>query len=558
MTAPARRLEQTLHLTALASGLVLFAFAAAELCNDAIGLVSLETMGDIASWRTALTRSWPGTVLLLLAFAAHVGTTLWLVARRSTLRMSVWDAALTISGVLVPLLLLPYVVDTRGANLFFGVDDGALYSLARLWPEHAFFYVTLIVVLWGHGCLGLHQWLKLRPRYAAIAPVLGVVALALPIAAIAGLVAAARVVSVLMADNTFAGQVREATHWPTAEDEDALWRWRMASLAAYAAVLVAAASVLIARFLRIVVAPKIDVTYVNGPTLKASTGPTLLEISRIHGVLHADVCGGRGRCTACSVRIEQGDSSLPPRTAAEREMLGGGDPLIRLGCQIRPTAPLTVTRLTQTADAAVAEPEVDSAGIERQVAALCVQLQDHAALVNARRAYDAIFLLNEFLDMAHTAIGDHKGWVVRTTGSGIVAVFGRDDTPQDACSAAVAACAEIDVALDRMNEKFAAELGRPVAVAMGLALGMAYLGRIGAGPSKPLTAIGPVIDAASGLAILAEARGAQLFSDPTAFQTGGLDAAGFELMPLTANPNDPRKVFATKHARQTMAGRPQT
>jgi len=558
MTARPRRLEQTLHLTALVSGLVLFAFAAAELCNDAIGLVSLETMGDIAAWRTALTRSLPGTALLLLAFAGHLGTTLWFIARRSTLRMSLWDAALTISGILVPLLLLPYIVDTRGANLFFGVDDGSLYSLARLWPEHAFFYVALIAVLWGHGCLGLHQWLKLRPRYAAIAPVLGVVALALPIAAIAGLVAAARVVSVLMADDTFAGQVREATHWPSPDDEDALWRWRMAALAGYAALLVMTAGVLIVRFLRIVVAPKIDVIYVNGPTLKASTGPTLLEISRIHGVLHADVCGGRGRCTACSVRIEQGDSSLPPRTAAEREMLGGGDPLIRLGCQIRPSAALTVTRLTQTADAAAAEPEVDSAGIERQVAALCVQLQDHAALVNARRAYDAIFLLNEFLDMVHTAVGNHNGWVVRTTGSGIVAVFGRDDTAQAACGAAAAACADIDVALDRMNEKFAAELGRPVAAAMGLALGTAYLGRIGAGPSKPLSAVGPAIDAAGGLAILAEARGSQLFSDPTAFQTGGLDATGFELMPLTANPGDPRKVFATKHARRVVTGQPQS
>src|SRR5438046_1260714 len=122
MSVPAGRLEQTARLTVLVSGLVLFAFAAAELCNDAIGLVSLETMGDIAAWRTALTRSLPGTALLLLAFAGHLGTTLWFIARRSTLRMSLWDAALTISGILVPLLLLPYIVDTRGANLFFGVD----------------------------------------------------------------------------------------------------------------------------------------------------------------------------------------------------------------------------------------------------------------------------------------------------------------------------------------------------------------------------------------------------------------------------------------------------
>jgi adenylate cyclase len=549
MSGPSRRLERTARLTALVSGLVLFAFAAAELGNDAIGLVSLETMGDLAEWRTELIRSWPGGVLLLIAFVSHIGTTLWFVARRATLRMSLWDAALIVSGILVPLLLLPYLVDTSGANALFGVEDDSLYRLARLWPEHAFFYVVLIVLLWGHGCLGLHQWLKLRPGYRAIAPVLAVVALAMPIAAVAGLVASARVVSVLMADDAFAAQVRAATHWPSAEAQDALWRWRLTAEAAYGALVLVIAGALTARFLRIVVAPKIDVTYVNGPTLKASTGPTLLEISRINAVPHAEACGGRGRCTACSVRIEQSEAPLPPRTAAEVQMLGAQDDLIRLACQIRPTAALTVTRLAPTADTATAEPELDTAGIERQVAALCVQLQDHATLVGARRAYDAIFLLNEFLDMINAAVASHNGWVVRVTGSGLVAVFGRDDSAQAGCRAAVATSADIDVALDRMNEKFSAELGRPIAVAMGLAFGTAYLGRVGAGPSKPLTAIGPVIDAACGLAGHAENRGSQLLADPAALQAGGIDATGFELISLTAESGEARQVFATGHAR---------
>jgi adenylate cyclase len=549
MSVPSRRLERIARLVALVSGVVLFAFAAAELCNDAIGLVSLETMGDISAWQTAFMRSRPGGAVFFACLLSHVGATLWLVARRATLRMSLWDAAQIVSGILVPVLLLPYLVDTRGANALYGVDDDALYRLARLWPEHSFNYVILIALLWGHGCLGLHQWLKLRPGYRTIAPVLAVVALAVPIAAIAGLVASARVVSVLMADDTFAGQVRAATRWPTPEADDALWRLRLTAVAAYGALLLAVAGVLTARFLRIVVAPKIDVTYVNGPLLKASTGPTLLEISRINAVPHADSCGGRGRCTACSVRVEQGAASLPPRTAAEVQMLGEEDHLVRLACQIRPSSALTVARLVSNADTVAAEPELHTAGIERQVAALCVQLQDHATLVGTRRAYDAIFLLNAFLDTVHAAVAGHDGWIVRVTAGGIVAVFGRDDSAETACRAAAAASADIDGALDRLNERFSAELGRPIAVAMGLAFGAAYLGQIGAGPSKPLTAIGPVIDAASALAGHAEERGSQLLSDPAVFHTGGIDTAGFELVSLTAESGDTRKVFATNHAR---------
>jgi adenylate cyclase len=549
MSAPSGRPARIARLTALVSGLVLFVFAAVELCNDAIGLVSLETMGDLAAWQTAFVRSRPGATLLAVACVLHVVTTLWFVARRATLRMSFADAVQIVSGMLIPLLLIPYFVDTRLANILFGVDDDALYRMARLWPEHSLLYVALIVLLWTHGCIGLHQWLKLRPGYRAVAPVLAVLALAVPIAAVAGLVASARVVSVLMTDDTFAGQVRAATHWPSTEAENSLWRYRLTGLACYGGLLVVIVGALIARFLKIVVAPKIEIAYVNGPRIKASTGPTLLEISRIHSVPHADTCGGRGRCTACSVRVEQSDAALSPRTAAEVSMLGPADDGVRLACQIRPTAALTVTRLASTGDAAAAEPERDTAGIERLVAVLCVQLQDHTKLVSARRAYDAIFLLNEILDMIHTCIAKHHGEVVRMTGSGIIALFGQDDAAEATCRAAIAASADIDVALDRLNERFAAELGRPIAVAMGLAFGAAYLGRIGAGPSKSFTAIGPAIDLASELAQYAEDHASQLLADPAVLYAGNIDAATYDPVALPAENGDSRQAFAIGQAR---------
>jgi adenylate cyclase len=477
-----------------------------------------------------------------------MGTTLYLVARRATARMAWSDGAGIVSGMLVPLLLLPCLVDTRGAGLLFGVTDDTLYRLAKLWPEHAYFYVALILLLWGHGCIGIHQWLRPKPRYASLAPVLGVVALALPIAAIAGLIASARVVSVLIADESFASQIRAASHWPSAEAELTLWRLRWIAVSIYGAVVLAAAGVLIARMLRIVVAPKIDVTYVNGPTLRTAIGPTLLEISMINDVPHGDSCGGRGRCTACSVRIEQGGASLPRPTAAELAMLGSADPQIRLACQLRPTAPLTVTRLAYAGNAAAAEPDAEAAGIERQVATLCIELQDHAVLARARAAYDAIFLLNQFLDTAFEAVSAHDGWVVRSTGGGIVAVFGRDSDASAACRAAVAASAAMDVALDRLDEKFAAELGRPVAAAMGLALGPAYLGRVGAGPTKMLTAIGPAVDTAVGLARVAEEHKTQMLVEAAVFHRAGIDAAGFELVSLTEGAST-LDVFVTAKAR---------
>lgn len=548
----ARRLERTGRKIALISGLVLFFFAAIELCIYAVGLVSLQTMGDLAAWQFAFTHSWLGTALLCCACVSHIVATLWFTARRATLRMSRDDAALIASGLLVPLLLLPYVVDTRLANILFGVNDNILYRLAKLWPEHELLYVSLIVLVWGHGCVGLHGWLSQRAGYRRIAPILAVVALAIPIAAISGLIASARIVTTLVADNTFAEQVRTATHWPSAEMEHTLRRLRLIALASYGGLLLAAAGALIARFLRIVVAPKIDVTYVNGPKLKASTGPTLLEISLLNAVPHANGCGGRGRCTACSVRIEQGEGTLPPRTAAEFELLEGQDDRVRLACQIKPTAALTVTRLTpiaETVSDVAAESELDTGGIERQVAAFSVHLQGHATLVGSRRAYDAIFFLNEFLETVSACLVKHNGTIMQTTGRGIVALFDQADSAQAGCRAAFAAGADINIALERLNERFSAEFGQPIAVAMGLAFGTAYLGRIGAGPSKPFTAVGPVVDAAEDLAAFAESRRCQLVAVPAALHAAGIDSNGMELVSFTPPNGNPYEVFTTDNAR---------
>ena len=50
------------------------------------------------------------------------------------------------------------------------------------------------------------------------------------------------------------------------------------------------------------------------------TGPTLLEISRMHGIPHASVCGGRARCSTCRVRIDEGADSPAPRRPTPRPL----------------------------------------------------------------------------------------------------------------------------------------------------------------------------------------------------------------------------------------------
>ncbi|MFZ0849928.1 MAG: hypothetical protein WAO08_12080 [Hyphomicrobiaceae bacterium] len=64
----------------LATGLILFTFAATHFLNHALGLVSLEAMHAMQDWRKAVTRTWPGSIVLLGAFVTHIALALYKIA----------------------------------------------------------------------------------------------------------------------------------------------------------------------------------------------------------------------------------------------------------------------------------------------------------------------------------------------------------------------------------------------------------------------------------------------------------------------------------------------
>ena len=82
-----------LQKISLVSGLILFLFAALHFSNHALGLISLDTMVTFQEWRLLITRSIPGTIVLLAALMFHMGHGLYKLAGRSTFRLPAWEIA---------------------------------------------------------------------------------------------------------------------------------------------------------------------------------------------------------------------------------------------------------------------------------------------------------------------------------------------------------------------------------------------------------------------------------------------------------------------------------
>jgi adenylate cyclase len=509
---PAGSLEQQARLY---SGLVLFAFALTHFLNHALGLVSLETMHEVQQWRWLVTRSAVGTIVLGGALLVHIALGLYRLATRATFRMAPWELAQIALGIVIPFLLLPHIVNTRIARSFFGVNDNYLYELARLWPGSAFWQSVLLVAVWTHGCIGIHHWLKLDPRYRRVLPGLVFLAIAVPMLALGGFMVTGRAVAALADKPDALREIKDLTRWPAAGDQAALADYRLLVRIVFGALLAATAGVIAWRRYSQTSAPRVAITYVGGPTVSAPVGPSLLEISRMSKVPHATACGGRARCSTCRVRIEEGADKLPAPAFAEAFTLAsiGAPPNVRLACQIRPQGPLTVTRLVREpllAAGGLDHRDGDAVGAEKNLAIMMLDMREFTRMSQGRLPYDVVYVLNEFFAVAGSAIVSNGGWIDKFMGDGLLAVFGREQGVEVGSRQALCAARAIDLALDHVNAKLAGELGRPLRVGMGIHAGSCLIGRIGYGPSLDMTVIGNPVNIASRLEQLAKVNGFQI------------------------------------------------
>ena len=520
----------------LGTGLILFVYALTHFANHALGLVGVPAMLAFQEIRTGITRSLIGTTILLLAIGTHMALGIAKVLRRKTLRMPVWEAVQIISGLAIPYFLAAHVVFTGVAARGYDVKDSYLYQLALLWPGEFIKQTVLLLVVWVHGCIGLHFWLRLAPWYGRVSHLLSMLAAALPVLAIAGFATAGRSVRMLLSDPDELALLKTQSNWPSADVRGDLIYIYQGLEYVVLAVVAGIALVFLVKWLIAWNARTVPVRYVHGPNVEAPAGPTLLEISRMFSVPHRSVCGGRGRCSTCRVRVTDGIASLDSPNAVEAATLAaiGAPEQVRLACQIRPRSALEALRLLATAtskEQETSQGRFDDGGREQRCTILFLDVRGFTELSQDRLPYDVVFLLNQLFERIGKEIGACNGWIDKYLGDGLMAVFGTDGGEGAGALDALRACQQIDLALDEINHELASELTEPLTIGMGVHTGVLVMGRIGAASSASTTVIGKTVNIAARLEGLSKSQGAQLVVSADVLSEAAVRPGG---MPLDA------------------------
>jgi adenylate cyclase len=156
-----------------------------------------------------------------------------------------------------------------------------------------------------------------------------------------------------------------------------------------------------------------------------------------------------------------------------------------------------------------------------------LDMRDFTSLAQGRLPYDVVFILNEFFAAAGNAITTHGGWIDKFLGDGLLAVFGQYNGVEAGCRQSLRAARAIDLALDHINAKLSAELGRTLRVGIGIHAGPILVGRIGYGERAGMTVIGNAVNVASRLESMSKELECQIvISSAVAKQAGWVDVKG--------------------------------
>src|SRR6267378_91933 len=514
------------------SGLVMLAYVTMHLANHAVGLISLKAMEEVLWYIFRIWTNRPAQLLLYSSFLVHYALALYALWQRRTLRLRLSELSQIVLGFGIPLLLVRHVVATRISDSFFHTDVG--YYAYLLWayfvrsPEYGFVQMLVLVVAWGHAMIGLHFWLKVRPWYARLQPTALVVAVLVPILSLLGAIEAGRQVTALTADPNW---IHERITLPTPETQSILetitelLTWFFAGMVG---------AVLLARLARRIWQRRhglVRIGYPDGRIVEVTLGTSVLEASRLAGIPHASICGGRGRCSTCRIRVRGDVHSIDPPAEDELRVLRriGATSNVRLACQLRPRGAVEVTPLLPPfAHAADGRRRVDLAqGSEREIAILFADIRGFTALSEGRLPYDVVFVLNRYFAAMGRAIDTAGGRVDKFIGDGVMALFGIERGAQAGCWEALAAARLMSERLPELNASLRAELDRPLRIGIGIHCGPTIVGEMGYGNTAAITAIGDAVNTASRLESLTKNFACELVVSEETVSRAGLDLSAF-------------------------------
>jgi adenylate cyclase len=539
-----RAIERPLRLT---TGLILFSYATSHFINHAFGIRSVDAMQAASAYLLTPWQTRVGLWVLYTSFLVHALLGLYALYRRRHLRMPTGEAWQLGLGLTIPLLLIPHAGAIRIGFDVYGMEFSYARLMYQFWVTSPNFelprQLLLLLVVWVHGCIGVRAWLQWKRWYPGASAILASLATLVPALAIVGIVSAGYDLRDLAERNSALALRLGPPDPATAAGQRAAALGHVIDVLCLCYLGLVAGTLLLraARNWHIRRFRALRVTYPGDRVVTVPAGFSVLEASRWAGIPHESICGGRGRCSTCRVSITAGAETLLAPGPNELRTLDRieAPTHVRLACQIRPSGDVSVHPLVAVTRLATAIPARFAAAVEggreREIVAMFVDLRESTRLATGRLPYDALFLLDRYIQVVTSAIRQHSGHVTSVAGDGVMSVFGVEGSAAAAARNAFQAALDTWSGLASLNAELATELAAPLRIGIGLHAGLAVVGWLPSGEAGSLQFLGDTGNIAAKLEAETKQLDCTVIASVAALDLITSDAARLEIRAISVS-----------------------
>ena len=421
-----------------------------------------------------------------------------------------------IAGILTVPAVALHVTGTKIAHIFYGIDDTyTAFSVSIVDYIDIIIFNLLMLLVWIHGYIGVKYWMKVNSKYMKYLSKIEMLFFILPILALVGLISIFRESNLnQLIDPVYKEKVLISSN-PENVDLDKLTEDTiMYFVIPYLFLIIL---LFTGRFIYFKIKRRnnsIQISYPEGAVSKIFLGMSILEASLDAGIPHAHVCGGRGRCSTCRIRVDRGLDQLEPPRQNERRVLRriGAPENIRLACQAFPKIDLDVSPLlapdTNFKETATEQKYIH--GSDKEICIMFTDLRAFTKISEKKLPYDVVFILNQYFKLMGEIIENKGGYLDKFIGDGTMALFGIEEGPKEGSQKAIMAAFQMIDELKKLNERLIHDLPFPLKMGIGIHSGNVIIGKMGYKHSKNLTAVGDAVNTASRLESLTKEFKCQL------------------------------------------------
>lgn len=506
------------------SGVILFAYVLMHLSNHSLNIFSIDLADNIRERYFAVIWQHPvGLVLLYLSLFAHLILGFSSVLTRKSFKMSVKDWVQIIFPILALLFLAQHIAASFIITKIFGGSETYSLLFAAIGSGEksvmimdAVFYSLMTVFIWTHGVIGLDAYLKQQAVhhgkysfYMNYPSFFKFVYWIIPIGAVLGWLSGLR-------DMSFIAQIKSLELGIPAQNYFGSIIMKHIPVEAFPVVLAVEPIVMkyyplfilfvvlvcIFNIVRARFFGRIVVNYPGGESVSIPKGTTVLEASRMGGIPHQSVCGGRGRCTTCRIKVTGYEAMLPAPSGHEIKAIErvGLDDKVRLACQLKPTSNISVQPLLNPDNTLETVRSARAlTGKEQETVVLFVDLRDFTKLSEKKLPYDVVYILNKYYAVCGEIIEKNGGRLDKFIGDGIMAIFDAESKTDVNSRNAVISANEISKSMKTLNSELKTDFSEDMRFGMGIHAGSMIVGMMGYGKTVTETAVGDNVNIAARL-----------------------------------------------------------